>query len=152
MAARPGAWPLAQEMATPVEGEFANGVRLAGYTARPNTFSPGDVINLTLFWQGQRLPNSHKVFVHLRDAANNTVAQADHFIYDGKVPNSRWGSLFEHDPLLRDGATLVLPPGLPPGPYRLLIGFYHPDSFERIGVVDDQSGESAVVVAEVVVE
>ena len=152
LAARPGTWPLAREMETPVGGEFANGVRLAGYTAQPNSFAPGNTIHLTLFWQGERLPNSHKIFVHLRDAANNTVAQADHFIYDGKVPNSRWASLFEQDPLLRDAATLTLSPDLPPGPYRLMIGFYHPQTFERIGVIDDQSGESAVVVAEVVME
>jgi hypothetical protein len=53
---------------------------------------------------------------------------------------------------LRDGATLALPPDLPPGDYRLLVGFYDPESATRLGVINDQSGENAVVLAEFVVE
>ena len=148
MVSRGGTWPLARRIDIPLQGEFENGVRLAGFHAHPATFTPGSVIWLTLFWQGETLPNDRKVFVHLRDAANTTVAQADHLIYDGKVPTSRWKSLFRNDPagLIRDGATLSFPPDLPPGSYRLLIGFYHPETFERVGVINDQSGESAVVI------
>ena len=69
--------------------------------------------------------------MQLRDENNGTVAQADHFIYDGKVPTSRWPELLENDTAIRDGATLVLPPNLAPGRYRLVVGFYHPKTFER---------------------
>ena len=50
--------------------------------------------------------------------------------------------------VIRDGATLVLPSELKPGRYLVLVGFYHPDTFERLGVVDDQSGENAVILGE----
>jgi hypothetical protein len=89
------------------------------------------------------LPVNAKIFLHLRDAANDTVAQADHYIYDGKVPNSRWEALFENDTVISDGATLPLPAELLSGEYKLLVGFYNPETFERLGVVNDQSGENA---------
>jgi hypothetical protein len=37
---------------------------------------------------------------------------------------------------------------LPAGSYRVLVGFYDPASGSRLGVVDDQSGENAVLLAE----
>ena len=134
-----------------LNAEFDCGARLRGYTVNPSQPAPGGVMYLTLFWQGN-LPFGAKVLVHLRDANNNTVAQADHFIYDNKVPSSRWGDLLKNDEVVRDGAALALPPDLQPGRYRLLVGFYHPETFARLGVIDDQSGESAVILGEWVVE
>ena len=46
------------------------------------------------------------------------------------------------------GATLAIPSDLAPGRYRLVAGFYYPETFERLGVIDDRSGESAVVLGE----
>lgn len=148
LASRPGAWPLARRMDTPVAAEFADGARLLGYSAAPLPPTPGGPLYLTLFWQSGQIPFGAKVFVHLRDEQNNTVAQADHFIYDGKVPGSRWDSLTENDTVIRDGAALVIPPDITPGRYRLLIGFYHPESLERLPVVNDQSGENGVILSE----
>ncbi|MCB0167996.1 MAG: hypothetical protein KDI79_27455, partial [Anaerolineae bacterium] len=151
LSSRPDHWPLAKEAEVILNTEFDGGARLLGYTAKPSQPSPGGVTYLTLFWQGN-LPFGAKVLVHLRDADNNTVAQADHFIYDNKVPSSRWGDLLKNDEAIRDGAALALPPDLRPGRYRLLVGFYHPETFARLGVIDDQSGESAVVLGEWMVE
>jgi hypothetical protein len=147
LASRPVAWPLAREVNVVLNAEFQGGARLLGFTADPAELQPGGVMRLTLFWQGN-IPHGAKILVHLRDRANNTITQADHFIYDGKVPSSRWPSLLENDIAVRDGAALALPPELKPGTYRILVGFYHPATFERLGVVDDQSGESAVVLGE----
>jgi len=151
LASRPGSWPLARDVETVLNAEFVGEARLLGYTAEPPALTPGGSMRLTLFWQGQ-VPYGAKILVHLRDAANNTVAQADHFIYDGKVPSSRWGSLIKNDTAIRDGATLALPAELKPGRYHILVGFYHPETFERLGVVNDQSGESAVILGEWVVQ
>jgi hypothetical protein len=46
---------------------------------------------------------------------------------------------------LRDSAELALPENLPSGPYRLLVGLYDPDTFERVPVIADTSGENAVL-------
>jgi hypothetical protein len=148
LSTRPGAWPLAAAMETPVAGRFEGGAQLFGYTVRPSTPAPGGVLYFTLFWQGDNFPQGAKIFFHLRDTQNNTVAQADHFIYDGKVPTSRWDELAQNDTAIRDGAALPIPPDLAPGRYRLLVGFYHPQTFERLPVLNDRSGENAIVLAE----
>lgn len=145
LSSRADRWTLAEKMAVPVGAAFDGGGKLAGYTISPTELHAGDTIRLTLFWQGSGLPVSHKIFVQFRDADNNTRAQADHLLYDGKVPAPRWEALWENDTALRDGATLVLPGDLPPGDYRIFVGFYHPDTFARVGVVNDQSGEAAVI-------
>jgi hypothetical protein len=179
LASRPQTWPLARQAETLLRAEFEGGARLVGYTADPPQLKPGETIHLTLFWQGN-IPYGAKILVHLRDAANRTLAQADHFIYDGKVPASRWPSLLQNDAVvadddadgamtdgamtgsaiivnsattqdvaaIRDGAALVLPPDLATGRYRILTGFYHPETFARLGVINDQSGESAVILGE----
>lgn len=151
LVSRPDAWPLAGHVDTRLNAQFEGGAHLLGYTATPPAPAPGAVMRLTLFWQGN-VPPAAKVFAHLRDENNATVAQADHFIYDGKVPTARWSALFESSDTLRDGATLALPPNLAPGRYRLVVGFYHPETFERLGVINDQSGENAVILGEWVVE
>jgi hypothetical protein len=146
LGSRPDRWPLAPQPQHPINAEFDGGARLLGYTAEPPLILPGGLVRLTFFWQGN-VPYGAKVMVHLRDSANTTVAQADHFIYDGKVPASRWPTLLANAAALRDGVTLALPAELSTGTYRLLVGFYHPETFERLGVINDQSGESAVIVA-----
>ena len=151
LASRPGARPLAKDVAVVLDAEFDGGARLHGYTADPPVLAPGAVVNMTLFWQGS-IPFGAKVLVHLRDADNNTIAQADHFIYDNKVPSSRWPDVLESETVIRDGAVLRVPPELPRGNYRLLVGFYHPQTFERLGVLNDQSGESAIILGEWTVE
>jgi hypothetical protein len=152
LASRPGGWPLPREIDTPREGEFENGTRLLGFTANPPLIQPGGVMWLTLFWHGAPIPYGWKIFVQVRDVNNNTVTQADHFIYDNKVPSSRWETLLENDTAIRDGATLVFPPDLPPGAYRMVVGLYQAETFERMGVINDQSGEAAIILAEFVVE
>jgi hypothetical protein len=151
LASRPGSWPLAHEADTILKADFDGGTRLLGFAATPVTPGPGQEVRLTLFWQNA-IPHGAKVFVHLRDENNRTVAQADHFIYDGKVPSSRWPSLLNGDTVIRDGTTLRLPGDLQSGIYRLVAGFYHPETFERLAVVGDQSGENAVLLSEWVLE
>jgi hypothetical protein len=152
LASRPGAWPLAAKPDFIVNGEFENGVHLLGYSANSLLPTPGATIRMTLFWQGENVPLDAKVFVHLRDKDNKTLSQADHFIYDGKVPHSRWPEMIRSDTVLRDGVNLVLPPTLELGRYRILVGFYHPETFQRLGVINDQSGESAVILREWIIQ
>ncbi len=152
LSSRPGMWELAREMETPVNGHFEGGVTLVGFTAQPPALHPGDVMRLTLFWRGEKMPYHRKIFVQLRNSDNQSVAQADHFIYDEKVPSSRWQALFKDGQAVRDGVSLALPPDLPPGDYKILVGFYDPDTFERIGVINDQSGEAAVILGEFTLE
>jgi hypothetical protein len=142
----PGAWPLAAEPVMSVGADFAGNIRLVGYSADRPLDSPGRIVGLTLFWQGQQIPDTSHVFVQLRDKANNTIAQADHPLYISQDVLTADGTM------LRDGATLAIPPDLPAGEYQVLAGFYDPQSAERLALINDQSGENAAVVTTFVVE
>ncbi|HET8626873.1 MAG TPA: phospholipid carrier-dependent glycosyltransferase [Thermomicrobiales bacterium] len=85
---------------------------------------PGDTLGLTLLWDALRPPSGdYQLFVHLRDAANRTVAQRD-TPPRADDPTSAWrpGS-----PVLVN-ADLALPAPLPPGRYTVVIGLYRPGS------------------------
>ena len=49
---------------------------------------------------------------------------------------------------LRDTADLRLPLPLPANgePFRLFVGFYDPDTLERVPILNDTSGENAAVI------
>lgn len=138
----PGAWPLAAEPSTTLNADFEDQIRLVGYSANQPLTTPGGIIELTLFWQGQQIPDTSNVFVQVRDKDNNTVAQADHPLYISQDMLTADGKI------LRDGATLALPPDLSSGNYKVLVGLYDPETSERLGLINDQSGENAALLAE----
>lgn len=142
----PGAWPLAEQPTERLQAEFTGDIRLVGYNARQPFDSPGGVVELTLFWQGRTIPETGNVFVQVRDQNNATVAQADHPLYIHQDMLTSDGAM------LRDGATLPLPPDLPAGTYRILVGFYNPETSERLPVVNDSTGENAAILSEFVVK
>jgi hypothetical protein len=68
----------------------------------------------------------YKVFVHILDEKGEIVAQSDGYPGHGTLPPGNWlpGNL--EDPM-----TVNLD-GVPPGLYRVAIGFYNPYTFERL--------------------
>lgn len=96
---------------------------LEGYTLdRTESYAPGDVLTLTLFWRADApLQNRYKVFVHLY--ANPDApppAQHDSEPGGGLAPTTGW----------TPGATVIdrhgilIPADLPPGEYTLAVGVY----------------------------
>jgi 4-amino-4-deoxy-L-arabinose transferase-like glycosyltransferase len=149
---RPHPVPLPKEPTAPLDGDFANVVQLGGYSLpSPSTSSEGTVL-LGLFWRPlAENPSSLgpvKVFVQLRDRQNETVAQADHFVYQGLLTVEEWGRLRDSGEWLRDAAELRLPHPMPAagGPYRIFVGLYNPQTMKRAPLLNDTSGESAVVI------
>ncbi len=142
----PGGWPLATELQTSLDAEFEGGIRLLGYAADQALGQPGSLTHLTLFWQGQSLPEASTVFVQVRNEANENVTQADHPLFVSPM------MLVADNTILRDGASVALPPDLASGTYRVLVGFYNPETDQRLPVVGDQTGENAVILAEFNVE
>ncbi len=142
----PGAWPLADSPIETVKANFEGEIRLVGYTAnQPLNFS-GGIVELTLFWQGQQIPETSNVFVQIIDQNDNTIVQADHPLYIHQDVLTADGTM------LRDGATLALPPDMPNGSYKILVGLYNPETSERLKVINGQSGQSAVPLTEFAIE
>ena len=142
--------PLPVEPPQPLSGNFDNRLLLGGYSLDLAAIAPDGTVSLGLYWRpiGQAPATPKKIFVQLRNGQDQIVAQADHFIYEGLFYSSDWDELQAEQAWLRDSAALQLPLPLSPeqGPYRLFVGFYDPQTFERLPVIDDQSGENAVII------
>jgi hypothetical protein len=109
---------------TPVDAEF-EGARLAGYRVERE---PG-ALRVILSW----LPTAffdtdYTVFMHLRNAAGETIAYGDAPPAGGTWPTSLWRP---GEPV-EDTHTIPLPAGLPGGTYGLVAGLYDPVTARRV--------------------
>lgn len=111
----------ATEMATAVSLPFGENILLDGYTLGETILQPGDIVEVTLFWEtAVPLQNRYKVFLHLLDASGSLVSQRDSEPGGGLALTTTWlpGTV------VLDNHGLLLPSDLPPGSYRLLLGLY----------------------------
>jgi 4-amino-4-deoxy-L-arabinose transferase-like glycosyltransferase len=146
---RPHPVPLPSEPLAGLDANFNNLIRLDGYSLDPRAIAPDGTTALGLYWRPIGDPSrAVKVFVHLRDSMGQTIAQADHFIYEGLLNSSEWYRLRDKGEWLRDSADLNVPLPLPAdgAPYRIYVGLYDPATFERVPVLNDSSGENAVII------
>ncbi len=104
-----------------------------GYDLAATALSPGDSIELTLYWQMQfETDASYIVFAHVINEAGELVAQNDGLPSDGLRPTFDWQvGYFDWDPW-----PIQLPDDLPAGEYQLLVGMYDADTIERLPTVD----------------
>ncbi len=97
-----------------------------------------DSLQLRLVWRSlAETAVSYRVFVHLRDAAGQIVAQSDAEPAAWSRPTTGWLP----DEIILDDHQLTLPPDLPPGAYTLLVGLYDPTTAARLHLPD---GDDAV--------
>jgi hypothetical protein len=89
----------------------------------------GDTLALTLFWLAERpVPSDqYMLFVHLRNAQNQTTVQVDLPPWNGLFPPERWPP----GQVVSERIQMPLPETLPPGEYRLVLGLYDPQSGAR---------------------
>jgi mannosyltransferase len=111
----------ATEMETAVNLPFGDNITLNGYTLGETTLRPGDIVEVTLFWQtAVSLQTRYKVFLHLLDENGNLVSQRDSEPGGGLALTTIWQPGEE----IIDNHGLLLPSDLPPGSYRLQLGLY----------------------------
>lgn len=98
-------------------------IGLSGYTLTPG--AAGAATTLTLAWQALAPPaDDYTVFVHVLDAAGQTVAQRDATPRDGAYPTSLW----QPGEYVTDDYTF----DLPPGDYTVELGLYLPETGARL--------------------
>jgi len=103
---------------TTVNVSLGDQIALLGFNSKPNTQN----LELTLYWQADRIPAAdYTVFLHLRNAAGETIAQKDQPPLGGAYPTSLWDA----GEIIADDLTLPLPPDLPPGEYTPVVGLYN---------------------------
>jgi hypothetical protein len=108
---------------------FGGLIRLAGYDVLTST----QALTLTLHWQALGpIPADYKLFVHLSPPQSaEPAAQADQQALGGLYPTGMW----QAGEAVSDRVALDWA-GLAPGRYRLAVGWYDPDTLQRLPATD----------------
>lgn len=123
----PPAAPAAPERA--LAARFAEGIGLEGYDLARD----GGSLIVTPHWTAAGTPSrDYTAFVHLLDASGKLVAQQDAQPLGGGFPTSFWRA----GDRIADPHRVELPPGLPPGSYRLEFGLYELATLRRLPAVE----------------
>jgi hypothetical protein len=103
------------------DAAFENTAKLIGYSLGDGAFKSGEVLPLTLFWRSLTdQPGPLIVSIQLKEETGQPVViHEQHPIR----PTTDWSS----GTLLRDPHDILLPPTLPPGQYRLVVGLLTPE-------------------------
>ncbi len=112
-----------------LDARFRQGITLIGYRLERDSFHPGDVVRLVLYWQSDaRITIDFSVFTHVLDASGAIRAQQDNAPVAGTYPTSQWlvGSL------VVDAYEIALPADMPGGPYTIEVGLYDWRTLERL--------------------
>jgi hypothetical protein len=123
----------------PLRQRLGAGIALMGFDLT-SIHSDGS-FRVTLHWRADApIERDYTVFVQVLDAEGRLVAQSDAQPAGGALPTTSWLP----GEVVLDEHRLTLPPGLPPGRYRLVAGMYLLATGERLPVA---SGGDAVELA-----
>jgi hypothetical protein len=104
---------------------FEGGISLMDYDL---VHENGNLL-LALVWETEAyLEQDYTVFVHLRDAEGETVAQGDGPPLNGAWPTSQWPTGYP----LHDVHAIPLPDAMQPGDYRVVVGLWEPATGLRV--------------------
>ncbi len=114
-------------------------ITLSGYDMLTQTLT-GARLRVGLVWRTIQTPSGdYTVFVHIRDAANNVVAQVDNKPINWTYPTLKW----QTGQYIYDEHIVDLDENLPRGIYRLYVGLYDAQTTRRLPVLNS-SGERLV--------
>lgn len=134
----------AAEMETETAVSFGPHITLDGYTLRGTALQPGDIIQVTLFWQtAVPLEQRYKVFLHLIDGRGKLIAQRDSEPGGGLNLTTIW----QPGETVIDNHGILVPLDTPPGPYTLLLGLY--DISDPAARLPLPGGDDALALAEI---
>jgi hypothetical protein len=128
---------------------FGGQITLLGYDLQLSECANGECANsefktqnlkLTLYWRADTPPVAdYTVFLHLRNAAGETVTQKDGPPAHGAYPTGLWDT----GEIITDNILLPLA-GLPPGEYTPVIGLYNLVDGARLAVPGAANNEFAL--------
>jgi hypothetical protein len=118
---------------------FNNSVTLLGYEV--SAAPAGETMPVTLYWRVVGVPRTEYLpFVHLEDRWGTRWSQANAFAY----PTAQW----QPGEVVVQRVELPVVAGAPPGYYKVRVGFFNPDSGDRLPVVDENgryAGDSFII-------
>ena len=113
------------------ENSFGDVASLAGYEL---TQLDSETFELELYWESlAEIADDYWVFVHFSAEADHPPLTTSNSIPVGLTrPTSGW----RVGEILQDTRRLVLPPDLPEGTYEIFLGFYHPETGQRLPAIE----------------
>lgn len=97
------------------------GLSVLAYRLNTAHFRPGDVLDLTLYWQSQRaLPENYRVLLYLLDTRTGARWNEQAFHHPGGYPTRRWNT----NRYVSDSYRLPLNSAMPSGQYQVVIEVY----------------------------
>ncbi|MCB8943890.1 MAG: DUF2723 domain-containing protein [Ardenticatenaceae bacterium] len=99
-----------------------------------NELQPGGQLPLTLHWQSlAAMDKDYTVFIQVLNEQDQIVGQVDAWPLQGTLPTSQWSP----GDTIVDPYLVQLASPLPPGTYRLIIGWYLLADARRLTVLDE---------------
>lgn len=119
----------------PLHINLDNQIWLEGYDiAYPQPLQPGEIIELTLYWRGQRpMTESYTVFNQSFYGNGTMVAQLDYTPLCGR--RETW--LWDPGELITDQYRIPVAADAPAGLYPLYTGMYHSATRDRLPILDE---------------
>jgi hypothetical protein len=136
-------------VANPFEAKVEGVAKLLGYELDASEARPGGRLRLTLFWQATGEPEiSYTVFTHLLGPDGKMWGQKDNPPAKGSRPTTTWVK----GEYIADEYTIPVHPEAPEGTYTLYVGFYNPQTMERLpafGANGERFPSDAIPIAKV---
>ncbi|HEY3340650.1 MAG TPA: hypothetical protein VGK81_01480, partial [Anaerolineae bacterium] len=112
---------------------YNNGISMQRYVVTPDRVNAGQPLTITLHWLAtQPIGTDYIISLQLLDDKTNKVAQSDSTPVQGNAPTSSWVVGVP----ITDTHVLQVASDAPPGVYRLLLVWYLPKDFTRLGAYD----------------
>ncbi len=116
-----------------LQANLGDQVGLLGYNLPTPEVMPGDIVQLTLFWQALvPMQQRYKVFTHILDAHGHMVGQRDAEPGGGAKITTVW----KQGEQVVDNYGLPILPGTPPGEYVVEIGMYNLETGQRLPIIE----------------
>lgn len=114
-----------------VDYRLGDSIRLIAFTVEGD--AAGGTLQLVLYWQAEEtVETPYMVFTHLIGPDGQIHAQVDAWPQEWRHPTNHWLP----GEVVADAYHLGLPPGSPPGEYRLVVGMYDLTTMIRLPVRD----------------
>jgi 4-amino-4-deoxy-L-arabinose transferase-like glycosyltransferase len=130
--------PSASSFASPDiridDASFGGKLWLIGYGLDEDVVEYRQELGVVLLWQSEEaLAENYATSLRLRDGQGHTWAQEDQWLLD---PVGAATSAWTAGETVRERYLLPILPGIPPGPYELVVTLYDKDTLQQVPVLD----------------